>query len=152
MEKYFKLHYLLVCKTYFGRFMKRNFGRKSMKKIFTQGCIVWVWGDLKWTFSTTTVTHILRWRKFQSYGSLFNQVNVFIRDWLLPYRYQYHSKYEIFAEQGHNQTGYGVKAEGWNKKRLFNRLEKSSTKKRKLYLPRWRNDFNNQQKEHVKTN
>lgn len=22
----------------------------------------------------------------------------------LPYRYQYHSKYEIFAEQGHNQT------------------------------------------------
>ena len=23
---------------------------------------------------------------------------------LIPYRYQYHSKYEIFAEQGHNQT------------------------------------------------
>ena len=27
---------------------------------FTQGAILWVCGDRKWTFSTTTVTHILK--------------------------------------------------------------------------------------------
>lgn len=57
------LDYLLVSNTYFGRFMKRNFGRKSMKKILIHGFMVCVWGDRKWTFSTTTVTHILRKRK-----------------------------------------------------------------------------------------
>lgn len=56
------LDYLLVSNTYFGRFMKRNFGRKSMKKILIHGFIVCVWGDLKCTFSTTTVTHIL-WKE-----------------------------------------------------------------------------------------
>ena len=31
-----------------------------MKTLRIQGAIVWVWGVLKWTFSTTTVTHILK--------------------------------------------------------------------------------------------
>lgn len=60
MQELLTLDYLLVCNTYFGRFMKRNLGRKSMKKILIHGFMVCVWGDRKWTFSTTTVTHILR--------------------------------------------------------------------------------------------
>ena len=31
-----------------------------MKTLLTQGAIVWVWGVLKWTLSTTTVTQMLK--------------------------------------------------------------------------------------------
>lgn len=95
----FTLNYLLVSNTYFGLFMKRNFGRKSMKKTLTHGCITCVWGDLKWTFNTTTVTHILFKEKGLKYSWKEKSLHIF-----LPYRYQYHSKYKIFAKQGHNQT------------------------------------------------
>lgn len=152
-EKIFKLHYLLVCKTYFGRFMKRNFGRNSMKKIFTHGCIVWVWGDLKWTLSTTTVTHILRWNKFQSYWS-FTQLSERFHPRLNSYLIDTNIIANIRYLPSKGTTKL-YKKRGWKMKRKtskLNQLEKSAMKKLKIYSPRWRNDFNNQQKEHVKTN
>ena len=42
-----------------GRFMMRSLGRIWMNTRFTQGAILCVCGERKWTFSTTTVTHIL---------------------------------------------------------------------------------------------
>lgn len=44
---------------YCGRRITRSRGRMWMKTRRTHGAIVWVWGDRKWTFRTTTVTHIL---------------------------------------------------------------------------------------------
>ena len=41
-----------------------------MKTLRIQGAIVWVWGVLKWTFSTTTVTHILKVGKKATLGDV----------------------------------------------------------------------------------
>lgn len=78
----------------------------------------------------------------------------------LPYRYQYHSKYEIFAEQGHNQTAKREINERYNEKGKWKSVERKKVNKfnhpakksgkilqslmKRLNLPRWRNDFNNQ--------
>lgn len=97
--------YLFVSKTYFGLFMNKNFGKNSMKKDLIHGFMVWVCGDRKWTLSTTTVTHILwtgRKMKNRKKIGIFSLTN--FRPANSPYRDQYHSEYEIFAKQGHDQT------------------------------------------------
>ena len=48
---------------YWGLFMMRSRGRIWMKTLLTQGAILCVWGDRKWTLSTRTVTHILQQRR-----------------------------------------------------------------------------------------
>lgn len=51
----------LVSKLYCGLLMNRNLGRKFMKTVFIHGAILWVCGERKWTFNTTTVTQILKY-------------------------------------------------------------------------------------------
>lgn len=55
--------YLFVSNTYCGLFMTNKRGKMWIKTLFTQGDILCVCGERKWTFSTTTVTHILKNRE-----------------------------------------------------------------------------------------
>ena len=52
-----KITYILFCG--WGLRITSNRGRIWIKTRLTQGAIVWVWGDRKWIFKTTTVTQIL---------------------------------------------------------------------------------------------
>jgi hypothetical protein len=61
--------YLFGSKRYCGLFITNNFGNTWIKTRFTQGAILCVCGDRKWTFKTTTVTHMLEKKneKIKSY-------------------------------------------------------------------------------------
>lgn len=50
---------LLVSNLYCGLLMTKSRGRMCIKTLFTQGAILCVCGERKWTLRTTTVTHIL---------------------------------------------------------------------------------------------
>lgn len=54
-----KMTYLWASKGYCGLRMTSSLGRICMKTRLTQGAILCVCGDRKWTLSTTTVTHML---------------------------------------------------------------------------------------------
>lgn len=56
--------YLFGSNWYWGLRMTKSLGSIWMNTLFTQGAILCVWGDRKWTFNTTTVTHMLEKKTF----------------------------------------------------------------------------------------
>ena len=91
--------YLCLSFSKWGRFMLRSLGRIWMKTLLTQGVIVCVCGVRKWTFKTTTVTHMLR--NFQN----LNLIWCWKSKNFLPECIKNHGKKYKFSEKRNNQWG-----------------------------------------------
>ena len=60
-----RVPYLCWSSSKTGLFITKSLGKMWMNTRRTQGAMVCVWGVRKWTFRTTTVTQILKWKKLE---------------------------------------------------------------------------------------